>query len=98
MKKLVATCFVGWCIAVALAAPATADADSYLARLAANGVNPIGTMTPGSLVNGGLQMCSLMRAGMSPQDAAGSLGILAGVLGTPAVDAAQHELCPDTLK
>jgi hypothetical protein len=81
-----------------LSAPmAHADADSYLARLSANGVNPIGTMTPGNLVAGGLQMCNLMRSGMSPQDAAGSLGILSGVLGVPAVDAAQHELCPDTL-
>jgi hypothetical protein len=76
---------------------AQADADSYLARLSANGVNPIGTMTPGNLVAGGLQMCNLMRSGMSPQDAANSLGILSGVLGVPAVDAAQHELCPDTL-
>jgi hypothetical protein len=80
------------------AAPtAQADADSYLARLSANGVNPIGTMTPGNLVAGGLRMCDLMRSGMSPQDAANSLGILSGVLGVPAVDAAQHELCPDTL-
>jgi hypothetical protein len=83
--------------AVFSASPAQADADTYLARLSANGVNPIGTMTPGNLVAGGLQMCNLMRAGMSPEQAAGSLGILAGVLGGPAVDAAQHELCPDTL-
>jgi hypothetical protein len=42
--------------AVFSASPAQADADSYLARLSANGVNPIGTMTPGNLVAGGLQM------------------------------------------
>src|SRR4051812_37372063 len=81
-----------------LSAPTVqADDQSYLDRLAANGVQPIGTMTPGNLVAGGLQMCSLMRSGMSPQDAANSLGVLSGVLGVPAVDAAQHELCPDTL-
>lgn len=83
--------------AIATAPSAAADADSYLAYLASKGVHPIGTMTPGNLVNGGLQMCSLMRSGMTPEQAAGSLGILSGVLGAPAVEAAQHELCPDTL-
>lgn len=98
MMRFVATCIAVFGLAVGVSAPATADADSYLARLSANGVNPIGTMTPGNLVAGGLQMCNLMHSGMSPQDAAASLGVLAGVLGGPAVDAAQHELCPDTLK
>jgi hypothetical protein len=86
-------------VAAALSSAPIAQADdqSYLDRLAANGVHPIATMTPGNLVAGGLQMCNLMRSGMSPQDAANSLGILSGVLGVPAVDAAQHELCPDTL-
>jgi hypothetical protein len=84
-------------IGIAVAPAASADADSYLAYLSSKGVNPIGTMTPGNLVIGGFRMCELIHSGMSPQDAAGSMGLFAGMLGAPVVEAAQHELCPDTL-
>ena len=84
-------------VALVTAGPANADADSYLAYLSQLGVNPFATVTAGGLVTGGLNMCNLLRSGMSPQDAANSMGMLSGVLGVPVVEAAQHELCPDTL-
>src|SRR3954467_11209333 len=85
--------------AAAISMPAAhADEQGYLDELASQGVHPFFTMTAGNLVNGGMQMCNLMRSGMSPQDAANSLGILSGVLGVPAASAAQHQLCPDTMR
>jgi hypothetical protein len=97
MKSKVLVGMAAAAASVVLAAPVHADADTYLAYLSGKGVNPIWTMTPGNLVSEGLRMCERMRAGMTPQDAAGSLGIFAGTLGAAMVDAAQHELCPDTL-
>jgi Protein of unknown function (DUF732) len=83
--------------AALIAAPtAHADANSYLAYLSAHGVQPNYFTNESNLVSGGLQACSKLHAGMSPEQAA-NMGILTGALGAPIVDAAQHELCPDTL-
>ena len=78
------------------AAPAHADANSYLDYLHSHS----GPAWPdGNMVSGGLHICQLMSAGMSPQDAVASLGIGGAMFATPVVmHAARHELCPHTLR
>lgn len=94
MKKLVAV--LALVVAIASAASAQADAHTYLDYLHTHG----GPAWPdGNMVSGGLHLCDLMRSGMSPQEAVGSLGVFGGAFATPVVvEAAQHELCPDTLR
>lgn len=81
-------------IAVATAAPARADDQSFLADLRDHGV-PIIT-SPAQMIGGGYTVCAEMRNGMSPEIGAQQWGVLNG-WGPVIVDAAQHELCPDTL-
>jgi len=81
--------------ALAAAAPAYADGDSYIRYL-----NDHGTFVPGIndavRISRGSQVCTSLHNGMTPQQIIDSNPIvyfdLRGV-----IDAAQHELCPDTL-
>jgi len=81
--------------ALATAAPAHADGDSYIRYL-----NDHGTFVPGIndavRISRGSQVCTSLHNGMTPQQIIDSNPIvyfdLRGV-----IDAAQHELCPDTL-
>jgi hypothetical protein len=80
-------------------APASADQQSYLAYLDSHHVNtPFGT--PERNIALGLDICQKLHQGMTPDQVVGlshsplsiTLTDIPGVL-----DAAQHELCPDTL-
>jgi Protein of unknown function (DUF732) len=81
--------------ALATAAPAHADGDSYIRYL-----NDHGTFVPGIndavRISRGSQVCTSLHNGMTPQQIIDANPIvyfdLRGV-----IDAAQHELCPDTL-
>ena len=81
--------------ALVAAAPVHADANSYLDYLASHHINTP-PHSPPLLVMDGLRNCQLLHAGMTPEQI---------VLGTPSlqdergmIEAAQHELCPDTLR
>src|SRR3984957_19690801 len=81
--------------APARAAPAAPDGDSYIRYL-----NDHGTFVPGIndavRISRGSQACTSLHNGMTPQQILDANPIvyfdLRGV-----IDAAQHELCPDTL-
>jgi hypothetical protein len=81
--------------ALAGAAPACADGDSYIRYL-----NDHGTLVPGIndavRISRGAKVCTDLHNGMTPQQEIDANPIvyfdLRGV-----IDAAQHELCPDTL-
>lgn len=93
MKPLLAAIAIP--VALLLAAPAHADGDSFYKYIDDHGI--LRYEFPGGLLATGLQMCQMLHAGQTPEQvrAMGGLAIMdtAGVL-----DAAQHELCPDTLK
>ena len=80
---------------LAMAAPAHADGDSYIRYL-----NDHNIFVPGIndavRISRGSQVCTSLRNGMTPQQIIDANPIvyfdLRGV-----IDAAQHELCPDTL-
>jgi hypothetical protein len=81
--------------ALAVGAPAHADGDSYIRYL-----NDHGTFVPGIndaiRISRGVKVCTDLHNGMTPQQEIDANPIvyfdLRGV-----IDAAQHELCPDTL-
>jgi hypothetical protein len=81
--------------ALAMAPSARADGDSYIRYL-----NDHGTFVPGIndavRISRGSQACTSLHNGMTPQQILDANPIvyfdLRGV-----IDAAQHELCPDTL-
>lgn len=79
------------------AAPAHADDASYLAALADSGVliNPFNSQA--FLLQRGDYACRLMRAGVPADQVAGQLGFNGWAWNSRIADAAQHELCPDTL-
>ncbi len=84
--------------ALATAAPADADGDSYLRYL--RYLNDHGIFVPGIndavRISRGAKACTDLHNGMAPQQEIDANPIvyfdLRGV-----IDAAQHELCPDTL-
>lgn len=82
-------------IAAALmgAAPAHCDANSYLAYLNSHGTF-VYESNDAVKVEYGLRACDMLYAGMTPEEVAAvpSPSDARGI-----VDAAQHELCPDTL-
>jgi hypothetical protein len=78
------------------AAVAHADANSYLDYLASHHI-ATGLNTPGFNVSAGLHACDMLHAGLSPQQVIASDPTAIGVDIPGVVDAAQHELCPDTL-
>ena len=79
---------------VALAAPAHADDQSYIRYLNDNGI-AIGVNSPAIQLQAGRMVCDNLRAGADPR--AGMNVFDRALVPDPAVDAAQHQLCPDTL-
>jgi hypothetical protein len=83
--------------ALVIQSPAAhADAQSYLAYLQSHGTNT--SLWPDTRkVDAGERLCSMLHSGMTPDQIIGSAGFhvvdAQGIL-----DAAQHELCPDTLR
>lgn len=73
---------------------AHADDNQYVADLAAAGVPML--LGPNAAIANGYTMCAQLRNGASPEVVAGSFGLMSA-FGGPAVAAAQHDLCPDTL-
>jgi hypothetical protein len=75
------------------AAPAHCDANSYLAYLNSHGTFVM-AYDDATKVSYGLHACELLHSGMTPEQI-GSMVSPSDARGI--VDAAQHELCPDTL-
>lgn len=90
--------FNGWRI-TATASPARADDNSYLADLQARGV-PAGLIgglaNPNGAINAGYRVCGELRNGESPAAASTEFKWM-NQWGPAIVDAAQRNLCPDTL-
>lgn len=83
-------------VLVVTAAPAHADDQSYLNYLTAHGQSTTAwPMSPAQFVILGHGICTNLHAGADPL--AGTSPIERVTWGPAAVDAAQHELCPDTL-
>ena len=76
------------------AAPAHCDANSYLAYLASHRTLVV-AIDGATAVSYGLRACDMLHSGMTPQQIVGSMVSVSDIPGI--VDAAQHELCPDTL-
>ncbi|MGO9228080.1 MAG: DUF732 domain-containing protein [Bryobacteraceae bacterium] len=94
MFRLIAMVSAAIAAAMVVAAPVHADDQSYLNYLQAHGAN----MTfpgPGQYVMFGHMICTNLHNGADPL--AGGSPIDRATWGPAAVDAAQHELCPDTL-
>jgi hypothetical protein len=81
--------------ALVAAAPGHADANSYLDYLASHRIN-IPPHSPPMLVVDGLHYCQMLHAGMTPDQIVQGTPSLQDVRGM--IEAAQHELCPDTLR
>lgn len=100
MKKIIIGGLAAGAVTLALAGvgspQAHADENGYLNQLNQSGVpmaNPAGALM------GGRMVCDNLHHGMTPEQVASPLqfGLMAGF--APAiVDAAQHQLCPDTLR
>jgi hypothetical protein len=78
---------------IVTAAPAHAEADSYLVYIHNNGISTGGKPDAWALDNG-LRACELLRNGMTVDQISGGMSF-ADKRGLTI--AAQHELCPDTL-
>lgn len=87
MKKILVA--LGMAVALAVAAPATADNESFLRALEAQGVPSTGN---GVLASGYL-MCSRLQNGASREIVLSEFEFFSEQI----LDAAQQELCPDTL-
>jgi hypothetical protein len=81
--------------ALTLAAPASADDQSYLDGLAAEGVmiNPMNSQA--FLLQRGDAACRLLKAHVPPDQVAGQLGFNGWMWNQRIVEVAQRELCPD---
>ena len=88
--------FVGALLLVAWAPHAHADANSYQAYLVHHHVNS-GLNSPAKNLQAGFFACDALHAGQTPDQIAGSVRF--PVVDVPGmIDAARHELCPDTLR
>jgi hypothetical protein len=83
----------GALIVMLFAPDARADANSYLGYLQSHGTFAGGQA---KALNAGLYACSALHAGQTPDQILGGVHMtFMDVRGV--IDAAQHELCPDTL-
>jgi hypothetical protein len=81
---------------IANASPAHADDQSFLNYLQAHGQSTTAwPMSPAQFVILGHGICTNLRAGADPLAGANPMERVTG--GPISVEAAQHELCPDTL-
>lgn len=74
---------------------AHADDQSYLKYLNDHGISIAGTSGPFGLLSAGRAVCDNLRAGADPR--AGMNILTAALIPDGVVEAAQRELCPDTL-
>jgi hypothetical protein len=84
---------------VVSAGSARADSDGFVAELQSDGVPILGLSGPGRYIEAGYTICMELHSGASPDTAADSSGF--GQLYAwkqQLVTAAQHNLCPDTLR
>jgi hypothetical protein len=79
--------------ALLFASPVHADSASYLEYLRSHGTRVVAWDDP-TKVAYGMQVCAMLHQGMTPAQIGSSFSP-SDVPGI--VDAAQHELCPDTL-
>lgn len=84
-------------VSVATSPVARADVNSFIEYLNTHGARPAFAFVDGPLISQGYNFCGMIRGGMPVDEVkAQNFGI---AVNTPAfVDAAQHGLCPDTLK
>ena len=81
---------------IGLASPAHADDQSFLNYLEAHGQSTTAfPYSPGKFVMIGQMICTNLHSGADPL--AGASPIDRATWGSIGVEAAQHELCPDTL-
>ncbi|HET9875589.1 MAG TPA: DUF732 domain-containing protein [Mycobacterium sp.] len=83
---------------VSAAAPAQADDNSYISYLDEHGFkyqSHAGATTPSGAIHFGEIICQNIRRGRAPRDRFDRT--LANGINQVMIDAAQHELCPDTL-
>lgn len=80
---------------LAWAPPVHADDQSYVRFLNDHGIG-IGVNSPAIQLQAGRMVCDNLRAGADPR--AGMNFLDRGLVSDAAVDAAQHELCPDTIR
>jgi hypothetical protein len=80
---------------ISFAGNARADANSYLAYVHSHGINT-GLASDSKILHAGMFACDSLHAGQTPDQVVGGVPFswmdVRGV-----IDAAQHELCPDTL-
>ncbi|UVO12791.1 DUF732 domain-containing protein [Mycobacterium sp. SVM_VP21] len=80
-----------------LAPSAHADDQSFLADLAAHGITDYWGQGPDRLVYMGHEACNQLHGGGSRQSVVGMFGPLQAGFGETFTNAAQTQLCPDTL-
>jgi poly(3-hydroxybutyrate) depolymerase len=96
MFRLIAVVSAAVAAALMVAAPAQADDQSYLNYLEAHGQSTTAfPYSPGKFVMVGHMICTNLHSGADPL--AGASPIDRATWGPIGVEAAQHELCPDTL-
>jgi hypothetical protein len=102
MKKPLMASFAALAFFAALVmstGPARADSDGFIAELQSDGVPILGLAGPGRYIQAGYTICMELHSGASPDTAADSSGFgQLFIWKQQLVTAAQHNLCPDTLK
>jgi Protein of unknown function (DUF732) len=83
-------------VSMAVAPGARADDQSYLADLQAHNVPFL--FGPNNMLTGGYKACGLLRNGESRDTVITQVGPTLNGFGPVIIDAAQHDLCPDTLR
>ncbi|MEO8815513.1 MAG: DUF732 domain-containing protein [Mycobacterium sp.] len=98
MRRLAVMALISGAMLPAAAAPAWADDKSYLSYLDSHGFkyqSQAGATTPSGALRFGQLICQNLQRGRAARDRFDSK--LAGGINQVMIDAAQHELCPDTL-
>lgn len=94
MKTTLLAVLGGAVATLATAPPAQADAQSFQSYLESHHTNT-GLNPPASNLAAGLKVCDMLHAGETPDQVA-AVPVYYDFRGL--IEAAQHELCPDTLR
>jgi hypothetical protein len=87
---------LGFIVSMVLSSPAHADTNGYINQLNETGVPMLSGPFPP--IQAGYTACQMIGDGVPPADVAGQVaGLWSGVIGGRVVDAAQRNLCPETL-
>lgn len=93
VMQIVTLWFVIWFVVIP---SASADTNGYINQLNETGVPMLSG--PFGPIQSGYTACQMIRDGVSPADVAGQVaGLWSGVIGGRVVDAAQANLCPETI-